>query len=54
MTTNSQLSTTEPKTQKQTKQATRAGRESQKWRSPGWLSTGEWEGKKGGKVTVNK
>ena len=40
MTTNSQLSTTEPKTQKQTKQATRAGRESQKWRSHGGLSVG--------------
>ena len=37
MTTNSQLSTTEPKKQKQnqklTKQTTRTGTESQKWRS---------------------
>ena len=34
MTTNSQLSTTEPKNQKlkQTKQTTRTGTESQKWR----------------------
>ena len=47
MTTNSQLSTTEPKTQKQTKQATRAGRESQKWRSHGALSVGEWRGRYG-------
>ena len=40
MTTNSQLST-EPKkkiTQKQTKQTTRRGTESQKWRSHGGLS----------------
>ena len=38
MTTNSQLSTTEPKktkNQKQTKQTTRTGTESQKWRSHG-------------------
>ena len=34
MTTNSQLSTTEPKKQqKQTKQTTKIGTESQKWRS---------------------
>ena len=35
MTTNSKLSTTEPKKQKQkqTKQTTRTGTESQKWRS---------------------
>ena len=39
MTTNSQLSTTEPKKekQKQTKQTTRTGKESQKWRSGGGL-----------------
>ena len=43
---NSQLSTTEPKKntqkqkQKQTKQTTRAGTESQKWRSHEGLSTG--------------
>ena len=45
MTTNLQLSTTEPKKQKQkekqTKQTTRTGTESQKWRSHGGLSTGE-------------
>ena len=38
MTTNSQLPTTEPKQktkQKQTKQTTRTGTESQKWRSHG-------------------
>ena len=44
MTTNSQLSTTEPKKQKQTKQTTRIGTESQKWRSYGELAgkRGEW------------
>ena len=47
MTTNSQLSTTEPKKQKQTKQTTRTGTESQKWRSHGGLSAGEWEGERG-------
>ena len=41
MTTNSQLLTTEPKTK--TKQTTRMGTESQKWRSHGGLSVGEWE-----------
>ena len=43
MTTNSQLSTTEleQQTQKQTKQPTRTGTESQKWRSHAGLSTGE-------------
>ena len=53
MTTNSQLSTTEPKiqNQKQTKQTTRTGTESQKWRSHGGLSVGEWKGERGGKVT---
>ena len=52
MTTNSQLLTTEPKKQKQkqTKQITRTGIESQKWRSHGGLSVGEWEGGEGGKV----
>ena len=44
MTTNSQLSTTEPKKQKQkqkqTKQMTRTGTDSQKWRSHGGLSVG--------------
>ena len=56
MTANSQLLTTEPKKQKQkqTKQTTRTGTESQKWISHGGLSVGEWEGKKGGKGTWNK
>ena len=54
MTTNSQLSTTKPKTNKQTKQTTRTGRESQKWRSQGGLSVGEGEGEKWGKGTGNK
>ena len=46
MTTNSQLSTTEPnkQKQKQTKQTTRTGRESQKWRSHGGLSVGRGRG----------
>ena len=44
MTTNSQLSMTEPKKTKQTKQTTRTGTESQKWRSHGGLSVGRgWE-----------
>ena len=56
MTTNSQLSTTEPKKQKQkqTKHTTRTGTESQKWRSHGGLSTGQWEGERGWKDTENK
>ena len=41
MKTNAQLSTTEcKKTQKQTRQTTRTGTESQKWRSHGGLSSG--------------
>ena len=46
MTTNSQLSTNEPKKNKRktmktkTKQTTRTGTESQKWRSHGGLSVG--------------
>ena len=40
MTTNLQLSTNEPKKQNQTKQTTRIGKESQKWRSHGGLSAG--------------
>ena len=46
MTTNSQLPTTEPKNQKhkQTKQTTRTGTESQKWRSHGGLSVGKGRG----------
>ena len=57
MTTNSQLSTTEPKkpkNQKQAKQITRTGTESQKWRSHGGLSVGRWEGSNRGKGTGNK
>ena len=51
MTTNSQLSTTEPKKspkQKQTKQTTRTGTEPEKWRSHGGLSPGR------GRSTGNK
>ena len=44
MTTNSQLSTTESKKTK-TKQTTRTGTESQKWRSHGGLSVGGWRQK---------
>ena len=55
MTTNSQLSTTEHKNQKnQTKQTTRPGTDSQKWRSHGGLSEGRRRGKNGGKGTENK
>ena len=54
MTTNSQPSTTEPKKQKQPKQTTITGTETQKWRSHGGLSKGEWEGETGGKGTGNK
>ena len=58
MTTNSQVSTTEPKNQnqnqKQTKQTTRTGTESQKWISHGGLSIGDWEGERRGKGTENK
>ena len=54
MTTNSQLSTAESKQQKQIKQTTRIGTESQKWRSHGGLSVGEWEEGRGGKGTENK
>ena len=50
MTTNSQLSTSEPKKQKQTKQTTRTGTEPQKWRSHGGLWGEEWEGGRGEKV----
>ena len=42
MTTNSQLSATKTKT-KTNKPTTSKGTESQKWRSHGRLSTGEWE-----------
>ena len=51
MTENSQLLTTTPKTKtKENKQTTRTETEPQKWRSHGGLSTGEWEGERGGKV----
>ena len=53
MTTNSQLSTTEPEKQKQTKQTTRTGTESQKWRSHGGLSAGRGR-RESGKGTGNK
>ena len=54
MRTNSQLSKTEPK--KQTKQTTRTGTESQKWKSYGGLSLGRGRGggRMGGKDTGNK
>ena len=49
MTTNSQLSKTEPKNkeQTQTKQTTRTETESQKWRSHGGLSVGNGRGVNG-------
>ena len=50
MTTDSQLSTTEPKKQKPTKQKTRTRTESQKWRSHGGLSVGSGRGRTGEKV----
>ena len=46
MTTNSQVSTTEPKKQKN-KQTTRRGTESQKWRPHGGLSVGRERGRMG-------
>ena len=54
MTTNSQLPRTEPKNQKQTKQTTRTGTESEKWRSHGGLLLVGRMGEKGGKSTGNK
>ena len=59
MTTNSQLLTTEPKKQKTnkkkpTKQTTRTGTESQKWRSNGGLSVQRVREDNGGKGTGNK
>ena len=53
MTTNSQVSTTEPKKQKQkqTKQITTNGTESQKQRSHGGLSAGRGREENGGKGT---
>ena len=53
MTTNSQLSTTDPNKQKQTKETTRTVTESQKWRSHGGLSAGR-RGENGEKGTRNK
>ena len=52
MITNSQLSTTEPKKQKQKqiKQTPRTGTESQKWRSHGGLSVGRVRGRMREKV----
>ena len=50
MTTNSQLSTTEPKNKKtkaKMKQTTRPGIKPQKWRSHGWLSVGRSMGRMG-------
>ena len=56
--TNLQLSAPEPKIQKekqkQTKQTTRTGTKSQKWRSHGGLSVGKGRGEHGGKGTGNK
>ena len=56
MTTDSQLSTTEAENQKQkeTKQTTRTGTESQKWRSHGGLSAGRGRRENGGQGTGNK
>ena len=49
MTTNSQLSTTDPKKRKkQTKQTTRTGTESQEWRPHGGFSVGRQKGEIGG------
>ena len=55
MTANSQLSTTEPenKKQKQTRQTTRTGIDSQKWRSHGGLSVVRGRGENVGKGTGN-
>ena len=56
MTPNSQLTTTEPKKTKQkwTKETTRIGTESQKWRSHGGLSVGRQMGENGEKGPGNK
>ena len=55
MTTNSQLSTTEPKKKypkrkRKTKQTTRTGTKSHKWRSHGGLSAGRGRAENGGMV----
>ena len=47
MTTNSELSTTEPKIKTKTKQTSRTGTESQKWKSHGGLSVGRGRGRMG-------
>ena len=55
MTTNSQLSTKPKKEkQKQNKQTTRTGTESQKWRPHGGLSVARQREENGGKGTGNK
>ena len=55
MTANSQLLTAMLKQkQKQTKQTTRTGTESQKRRSHGGFSVGKWQGERGRKGTENK
>ena len=54
ITTNSQLSTTEPKTKTKTKETTRTGTESQKWRVLGGLSARRGRRENGGKGTGNK
>ena len=54
MTTNSQLSTNEPKRKEKhktkTKQTTRRGTESEKWTSHGGISVGKGNGGIGGKM----
>ena len=55
MTTNSQLSTSEPKKkQKQTEQTPKTGTDSQKWRSHGGVSAEKGMGENRGKGTGNK
>ena len=54
MTANSQLSTTEPKKQKQTKQTTRRGTDSQKWISREELSEERRRRETSGKGIGNK
>ena len=59
MTTNSQLSTNEPKKKRKTmktktKQTTRTGTESEKWTSPGGFSVGKGKGGMGEKVQGRK
>ena len=49
MVTNSQLSTTESKTNKQSKQSTRTGTESQKWEITWRVISWEGEGREWGK-----